>query len=389
MKNEKRGKDRPEGSVLFEPIKIGALTIRNRFVRSATHDFMADESGFVTDRQVALFDRLARGEAGLIITGHAFVEPRGKASLFQTAAYDDRFITGLRRISETVRRTPSRILLQLAHAGRQTKEKFAGGIPLAPSAVHEPVFKLTPHPMSPVEIRSVIGAFVSAAGRAREAGFDGVQLHAAHGYLLSAFLSPHTNRRRDAWGGSLENRLRLTLEIAAGIQNLAGPDFLLTVKLNTTDLLPSGLDIAEAMQAAVLLEKAGIHAIEVSGGMSEAGNTSVWKGPFEEHEEGYFLEAASRLKSVVSIPVMGLGGFRSFGIMERAVQEGKADLISLSRPLIREPDLIRRFRSGLVQKSACISCNLCFNPRGIDCGDLKRKKTPSQGGGQTSSESRS
>ena len=255
--NEEKAKNKnaePEGSVLFEPIKIGALTTPNRFVRSATHDFMADESGCVTDRQVALFDRLAQGEVGLIITGHAFVEPRGKASLFQTAVYDDRFIAGLRRIPAAVHRTPARILLQIAHAGRQTKEKFAGGIPMAPSAVHEPVFKLMPHPMSPVEIRTVIRAFVAAAGRAREAGFDGVQLHAAHGYLLSAFLSPHTNRRRDVWGGSLENRLRMTLEIVAGIQNLAGPDFLLTVKLNTTDLLPSGLDIAEAMLALVLMD---------------------------------------------------------------------------------------------------------------------------------------
>ncbi len=389
MKKEKTSQAMPKKSVLFRPINIASLPISNRFVRSATHDFMADESGFVTDRQVALFDQLARGEVGLIITGHSFVDPRGKASLFQTAVHDDRFIAGLQRITETVHRTSSRIFLQIAHAGRQTKEKFAGGIPLAPSAVREPVFKLTPHPMSTAEIRSVIQAFIAAARRARDARFDGIQLHLAHGYLLSSFLSPYTNRRRDAWGGPLENRLRIATEIIAGIRDLVGSGYPLTVKLNTTDLLPSGLEIEEAIQAAVLLEKAGVHAIEVSGGMSEAGKTSIWKGPFKKHEEGYFVENAARVKSVVSIPVMGLGGFRSFEIMERAVREGKADLISLSRPLIREPDLVLRYRTGLARKSECISCNRCFNPRGIDCGDLKRKKIPTHKDRQTSSESRS
>jgi 2,4-dienoyl-CoA reductase-like NADH-dependent reductase (Old Yellow Enzyme family) len=362
-------------SILFSPIQIGPITVANRFVRSATHAFMSDADGYVTERQIKLLEDLAKGEVGLIVSGHAFIHRRGKASLAQTAVYDDRFVPGLQRMAEAVHRFSSRIFLQLAHAGRQTKEKLAGGIPVAPSAVYEPVFKITPHILTELDIQALIQGFVESAQRAKEAGFDGVQLHLAHGYLLSSFLSPHTNRRSDQWGGALANRMRIILQIIQGIQSGSGRDFPVMVKMNSTDLLPKGLNIEEAKAAAVILERAGIHAIEVSGGMSEAGRASVWKGPFTEAEEGYFLENAFHIKSAVTIPVLGLGGFRTFAKMEKAVQEGRADMISMSRPFIRTPDLIYRFKTGKINKSDCISCNKCFNPRGIECGDLKTSRS--------------
>ena len=196
-------------SVLFSPIEIGSVTLPNRFVRSATHDFMATKEGQITDRQISLFEDLAKGETGLIISGHACVSPEGKASLFQTGIYDDSFIPGMKQITDTVHKYPSKVFLQISHAGRQTKKKLSGSPPVSPSAVYEPVFKVMPKEMSALEIQKVKDDFIQSGRRAQEAGFDGVQLHIAHGYLLSSFISPYCNRRKDKWGGSLSNRIYL------------------------------------------------------------------------------------------------------------------------------------------------------------------------------------
>jgi 2,4-dienoyl-CoA reductase-like NADH-dependent reductase (Old Yellow Enzyme family) len=375
-----RDRPSPEDSILFTPCAVGQAVIHNRFVRSATHDFMADDDGSITDRQVDFFSRLAEGEVGLIITGHAFVNPRGKAGPRQIGIHDDGLVPGLARLAAVVHRFPSRIFVQLAHAGRQTKEKYSGGIPLAPSAVFEPVYQVLPREMTEEEISATIDDYVQGALRAREAGFDGVQVHAAHGYLLSSFLSPHTNRRSDAWGGPLENRTRIVSAIIRGIKETAGAGFPVAIKLNSSDLMPGGLDIGMAVQAARRFESDGLDAVEVSGGTSEAGRGSIWPGIRPEDEEGYFVEAAAKIKGSVGIPVFGLGGLRTFREMEKVVLDGRADFVSLSRPFIREPGLVRLFREGKVGRSECISCNKCFNPRGIACADLagraRRARTP-------------
>jgi len=357
-------------SVLFTPVRIGMVSVPNRFVRSATHDFMAGEDGSITDRNVALFSRLAEGEVGLIITGHAYVSPAGKAGPRQIGVHEDRMVEGLSRIPRAVHHFPTRIFLQIAHAGRQTKEKICGCVPVAPSAVYEPVFKLTPRAMTNAEVKATVKDFVQGGRRAKEAGFDGVQLHVAHGYLLSSFISPHTNRRQDEYGGSLLNRLRIVREVLHGLKSLTGPDFPVIAKLNSSDFLQQGLSVEDSIEMARVLEADGLDGLEVSGGTSEAGLGSVWKGLRPLEEEGYFVDSASRIKAALNIPVFGLGGFRTFAVMERAVEQRKVDLISLSRPLIREPGLVKKFRLEEAQKSDCISCNKCFNPRGIQCGDL-------------------
>jgi 2,4-dienoyl-CoA reductase-like NADH-dependent reductase (Old Yellow Enzyme family) len=330
-----------ENSILFSPIKIGSIEIPNRFVRSATHEFMAEPDGMPTGRLARLFEKLAEGEVGLIITGHAYVHPLGKASPGQTGIYDNRFVDALRPIPRAVHATATKIFLQIAHAGRQTKPKIAGGTPVSPSPVYDPSVKLEPKELTGDEIRGLIADFIAAARRAKEAGFDGVQLHMAHGYLLSSFISPHVNRRTDEWGGSPENRARMALDIVRGIKVANGRDFPLIVKLNSTDFLP-------------------------------AGRGSVWTGLRAEEDEGYFVESAARIKAAVRVPVFGLGGNRTFAAMERFVREGKIDLISMSRPFIREPYLVRKFREGVIAKSECISCNKCFNPRGISCAELRK-----------------
>ncbi|NOR53380.1 MAG: NADH:flavin oxidoreductase [Candidatus Aminicenantes bacterium] len=366
-------KNKKVESVLFTPIKIGVIEIPNRFVRSATHDFMAAHDGSITEKHISLFENLARGEVGLIITGHAYINPGGKASPYQIGICTDDLIEGLGQITEAVHRYPSRIFLQLSHAGRQTNPKLCGTTPLAPSSVYEPIFKITPKEMSHEEIKAVIGDFIQSCHRAKQAGFDGVQLHVAHGYLLSSFISPYTNRRKDEWGGPLSNRLRIVVEIIRGIKGLEGKEFPLIVKLNSSDFLPHGLKLEESIEIAKILEKEGIDAIEVSGGMAEAGKGSVWKGLRSEEEEAYFVDNAARIKKAISIPVFALGGIRSFSVMEKIIEKGKSDLISLSRPFIRDPLMVMKFRTGMIQKSECISCNKCFNLRGISCAELKKK----------------
>lgn len=357
-------------SILFTPAKIGTLEVPNRFVRSATHDFMAQKDGSISDPQVSLYNNLAKGEIGLIITGHAYIQPEGKASINQIGIHSDIMIEGLRKITEAVHQFSSRIFLQLSHAGRQTKEKLCGCTPLAPSSVYEPVFKVMPKEMSTEEIVKVIDDFIQGSRRAKQAGFDGVQLHMAHGYLLSSFLSPYTNKRKDEWGGSLLNRVRIASEIIQGIKELLGKEFPVIVKLNSSDFLPTGINLKESIEVAKILEQENIDGIEVSGGTAEAGQGSVWKGPRPEEDEGYFVESADKIKKALSIPVIGLGGIRSFQVMEKIIDKGKADLISMSRPFIRDPFLVRKFHSAEIKKSECISCNKCFNLRGIRCAEL-------------------
>jgi 2,4-dienoyl-CoA reductase-like NADH-dependent reductase (Old Yellow Enzyme family) len=361
-------------SVLFSPIAVGGVEIPNRFVRSATQDYMATDGGEVTDRQVDLYARLAEGEVGLVISGHAFVRPDGQASPRQLSVFDDRSVEGLARIPAAVHRFPSRVFLQIAHSGRQTKERLCGCVPISPSAVYDPVSKVMPRELASDEVRALIADFVGAARRAKEAGFDGVQLHVAHGYLLSSFLSPHTNRRADEWGGPLENRVRVIIEIQRGIRRLLGR-FPIIAKLNSSDLLPEGgLTVEESVRAAVLLEAEGLDGVEVSGGMAEAGRGSIWPGLRIPEDEGYFVDAAAKVKAAVKVPVFGLGGIRSLGTAERFVREGRVDLVSMSRPFIRDPFLVKRFREGKLAMSECISCNKCNNPRGIRCGELEAKK---------------
>jgi 2,4-dienoyl-CoA reductase-like NADH-dependent reductase (Old Yellow Enzyme family) len=366
-------------SILFSPITLGSIDIPNRFVRSATHDFMADDHGRICPDQIQMFQDLAQGGVGLILTGHAYVNLEGKASLRQTGVDSDEKIDGLRRITAEVHKSSAKIFLQISHAGRQTKSKLCGCTPLAPSAVYEPTFKITPRAMTEEDIQSTINDFSQAGRRAKEAGFDGLQLHIAHGYLLSSFISPYTNRRSDNWGGSLDNRFRIIREIIGGIRALTGLRFPIIAKLNACDFLEDGLLLEESKTIAGTLEKEGLVGIEVSGGMAEAGQGSVWKGLRSEEEEGYFLEQAAEIKKPLSIPVFGLGGLRTLSVIEKAVGTGRVDMISLCRPFIQDPAIVEKFRTGDKKKSDCISCNGCFNPRGISCAEnrrLEKQKKP-------------
>ncbi|MFQ5862354.1 MAG: NADH:flavin oxidoreductase [Candidatus Brocadiales bacterium] len=358
--------------LLFSPIDINSLTLPNRFVRSATNEYMTDNNDYVTDRQATLYEELARGGVGLIITGHAYVRRDGKASKKQAAVYDDKFIPAYKRLLEKVKPYDTKVMLQITHGGRQTKPEICGSTPIGPSPITDKSTDITPREMTHDDIRDVVNCFGQAARRAQEAGFDGIEIHAAHGYLLSEFLSPYTNHRDDEWGGAIENRARIVIEVLKTCRLHTAKSYPIFVKLQSDDCIEGGLGVGEAVEIARMLDKEGIDAIETSGGIAESFPSACQTDIDSPDKEGYFVSNAERIKKAVSAPIIAVGGIRSIGVMASIIEDKKADLISMSRPFIREPDLVDRLRKGLATKSACISCNQCWHPDGIRCAQLAK-----------------
>ena len=349
-------------SVLFQPASIGSLELPNRFIRSATWEGLAAPDGGCTDELAGLMGALAAGGVGLIITGHAYVRPEGFAVRGQLAADRDECIAGLARMAQAVHAEGGRIALQLAHGGVLASTQRTGLPAFAPSRLGGPE-KTVRREMSEADIEDTIRAYGEAALRAKKAGFDAVQVHAAHGYLLSQFLSPWFNRRTDRWGGSIENRARIVLDILSSVRAAAGGDYPLLVKMNSEDFLQGGLTREDSLQAALLIAAAGADAIELSGGTLLSGKLSPSRPKIEGVEqEAYFRDAARLFKARLRIPLALVGGIRSFEVAEGLVNGGIADFVSMSRPFIREPGLVNRWKSGDRRRAACISDNRCFGP---------------------------
>lgn len=350
-------------AALFEAISIKGMKLNNRFVRSATWEGLAKKDGSVTLKLCEMMAELARNEVGLIISGYAFISPDGQSSPYQIAAHDDCFLKGLHEMAQAVHSAGGKIALQLVHAGKFSTPELTGQTPMGPSAE-----KSEDQPgcreMSAVDISAVISAFTEAATRAKQAGFDAIQLHAAHGFLLSQFLSPAFNRRTDEYGGTLENRVRLLLDVVRNIRKAVTPDYPILVKLNSEDFLENGMTHGEAVEVAGMLEEATVDAIEFSGGTVASQELIPPRpGSLKSREnEGYYREAAKLYKQKVGIPLMLVGGIRSLEVAEELIESGLADFISLSRPLIGEPDLVKRWHAGDRRKSECLSCNACFGP---------------------------
>lgn len=370
---------------LFEPAKIATLELRNRFVRSATVESLCTEDGRVTDAYLKAYERLARGGAGLIVPGNFYVSQIGRSYALQTVVDRDEVIDDLRRVVTVVRDNGARIVAQLNHGGRQADPKIIGQKPIGPSAVRDKLSLVKPREMTEEEIEKTIEEFAEGARRMKEAGFDGVQIHAAHGYLINQFLSGYTNRRRDRWGGPLENRMRFLVEVYKRVRARVGEGYPILVKINAIDYAKGGVTVEECVAACRKLEELGIAAVEVSGGIAEKGLSTI-KGdiPMDllmegrswiekvglrlaakalrkaaAFEEGYFLPLAAEVKKHVKVPVLAVGGMRSLARMEEALEKGWADFISLCRPLIRQPNLVRLFEEGKADSSSCTSCNRC------------------------------
>jgi 2,4-dienoyl-CoA reductase-like NADH-dependent reductase (Old Yellow Enzyme family) len=370
-------------SKLFETTKIKSLTLPNRFVRSATWTAMASPtdgspSPLLIDKMV----KLAQGGVGLIIPGMALIEKEDSSGTRQLGVYSDDLIPGLSSMTKAVHKAGGKIAMQIVHPGLQAPLM---GWPLGaigPSVMQGEKGPLN-REMTLDDIRGVVNAFGQAAVRAQKAGFDGVEIHGAHGWLLSEFLSPFFNKRTDAYGGSIENRARIVLETIRSIRKAVSNQYPVMIKVNSEDLLPGGLSVDDMLRAAVMFEDAGIDAIELSGGTTWGGFVlGNWDLTYMKtvKTEAYWREAAMRLKKTVNVPVMLVGGIRSFETAEQLVNGGVADYVSLSRPLMREPNLVNRWKSGDTSRAACISENACGTPerlaealagKGVRCVHVK------------------
>jgi 2,4-dienoyl-CoA reductase-like NADH-dependent reductase (Old Yellow Enzyme family) len=355
---------------LFETTEINGMKLANRFVRAATHEGMAMDDGSVIPKLTETMVDLANGGVGLIISGQMYVSPEGKAGPIQLGIYKDELVDGLKTMCEAVHNAGGKIFAQLAHAGNAAIEAD-GNIPHVVSAF-EGLSESPRHELTKEDIKKVVKAFGDAAGRAKEAGFDGVEFHSAHGYLLNQFLSPVYNLREDEYGGSIENRGRIHLEVYNAIREAVGKEYPVLVKINNEDYVENGLSLEDSVMVSKMLAGAGLDAIELSGGTSDSGKLGPARvGINKEEKEAYFREAAAVYKKEIDLPLILVGGMRSFSVAEQIIDSGIADYISMCRPLVREPGLIKRWQSGDTAPSKCKSDNLCYGPamsgKGIYC----------------------
>ena len=364
-------------SKLFESGTINGMELSNRFVRSATWEGMAADNGAVTPKLKEIYAALAKGGVGLIISSHAYVNKQGQAGPWQLGVYKDELVEGLKEMAAVVHDNGGKVVMQLAHAGAFAVSQLTGEPPAVVSAVEG----LTPpdaNVFAAGDIADLASAFADAAVRARDAGFDGVQIHSAHGYLLSQFLSPLYNRREDDYGGGIENRARALMQVYRAIRAAVGDNYPILAKLNSCDFVDGGLELADALRAGKMLADAGLDALEISGGTLTGGRMGPSRMVKNEEQEAYFKDEARAFRKALGIPLILVGGMRSLEVAEGLADEGVTDYISMCRPLIREPDLVNRWKSGDRRKALCKSDNACFKPgvegKGVYCVTAEREQ---------------
>lgn len=363
---------------LFVPGSINTLSLKNRLIRSATWEGMCAPDGQPTPKLADYYKELVKGGIGLIISGYTYVSVEGKQQPGKMGIYTDDFQEAFQHLTSAVHDLGGKIAIQLVHAGGQANSKVSGFPTCAPSAIQAAQFSELPRALTVQEIQDIVHDFSQAAKRAKAWGFDAIQIHGAHGYLVNQFLSPLTNQRTDAYGGSLENRSRFLKEIFQEIRVQVGKEYPLFIKLNGDDHLEGGFGRQEALILAAQLSDMGMDAIEVSYGTVASGKLNPARGKINEPaKEAYNLDLALAIKQRITCPVICVGGFRSSQIACAAVETHGMDFIALSRPLIREPSLPHLWEKNEKDTAACISCNGCFKPGiargGIYC--VAEKKT--------------
>ncbi|MDE0236338.1 MAG: NADH:flavin oxidoreductase [bacterium] len=365
---------------VLRPGEIAGVETRNRIIRSSTSETMADDRGIITQQYHDFHTRLARNGVGLIFTGHCSVHPRGNYIRGMTALDRDEVIGPMKKLTDAIHAEGGKIFAQLNHAGSQSRDESVE--PLAPSVVENPQFHRLPlAAASTDEIWEAIEGFGNAARRVREAGFDGVHVHAGHGYLLSEFLSPATNRREDEWGGTLENRQRLLLETYRAMRAAVGDDYPITNKIGLWDYVPDGLTVEEGRATVTMMDNAGVDAIEISAGLMspKAESAARYVGVTRRRalqdkllhrvlaapvKEAYYLEETRRHRATARGKTILVGGVRTIELMNEVIEDGSADFVSLARPFIREPDLVRQIEGGRTGMVDCVSCNICLMHEG-------------------------
>ncbi len=379
---------------VFEKAEIGKVVLKNRIIRSATHDGLADENGAPTQQLIRKYEFLADNDVGCIITGYAAVSANGLSPYPRMLRADsDDLIEPYKNLTESVHKYGTPIILQLAHCGRQTSSKIIGHQKVAPTAKRHLFYPDKAKKLNEKEIYDIIYDYINAARRAAQAGFDGVQLHCGHGYLLHDFLSPYGNQREDKWGGSTENRCRIVCEIIKGIKEKA--EIPVWVKLSADDMRKGGMNIEESINIAKLLEKSGCECIEVSCGTVEDGMNTMrskvmpMEAVFKYREpcasfpkvlskislsaanlinplirqlqplENFNVDNAEKIKKAVSIKVIVVGGIHKLDDIIKIISGEKADFVSMCRPFICEPNLVKKFKTSNQKEAKCIMCNYC------------------------------
>ena len=351
---------------LFESVFVGGIHLKNRTIRSATFEAPAVEGGCFAENLIPIYKNLAEGEVGAIVTGMVGVDESSCLLSGTVKAYERKFVSELHKLTELVHKYGCKIIVQINHCGLKSMYSDEGGRLLAPSD-----WKVSPdkiaQEMTSEDIAAVSESFAKAAVWCREAGADGVQIHCAHGYLLSQFLSSHFNKRQDEYGGDIDGRGRIVFEVYDAIRRHTGHDYPIWMKINCKDMAEDGTNAEEYLRFCTKLAERGINAIEVSGGIAIGLKSSPVPIIRKETDEGYFAAEAAALAERVKASVISVCGHRTPGSMEEWLNKSGIEAISLSRPLISEPGLVKRWQTGDRSKARCISCNKCFRAGEFGC----------------------
>ena len=351
---------------LFDETQLSGMKLKNRFVRSATYDGFADERGHLTEELLQIYENLAKGGVGTIITGMTYISDLEGPLPRQMGIYDNSFIVEFKKLTTMIHRYDAKIVLQIAWLGSQSSNA-AGTVVWGPSEVEDLFYKTTTREMNVKDILFVQKAFAEAALRAKRAGFDGVQIHMAHGYLLSKFLTPYYNRRNDRYGGRIENRARISFDTYRAVRDKVGSDYPVLIKINSEDFMNHGMDFTECKYVCKKLAQLGVSAIEISGGSPSSRANEGAVRTISAEQESYFKTYAAEIAKDVTIPVILVGGNRNFDQLMEIINQTSIEYIALCRPLIRESNLISRWWDGELGSSKCISCNKCFRRGGTRC----------------------
>lgn len=316
---------------LFDSIEIKGLHLNNRLVMPPMATKMATDAGEVTERHLKHYTARARGSVGLIIVEHTYVLKNGQMSASQLGLHDDKLVAGLKRLVDAIHHEGARVVIQLTHAGAKAAREITGEQPAGPSDVAPPKGKESPRALKIAEMQHIVAAFGEAARLAMDVGFDAVELHGAHGFLLCQFLSPLTNRRTDRYGGSLENRLRFPKEVIIEVKSKIGKNTPLFYRFGADDMVEGGMDREEGKLAAAHLERAGVDVMDISAGLAGSGHESFT-------EQGYFVPLAQGVKEKVRVPVIGVGNITEPEYADRIVREGRVDLVAFGHMLLSNPE---------------------------------------------------
>ncbi|WP_026883451.1 NADH:flavin oxidoreductase [Clostridium akagii] len=352
---------------LFDKTSINTLQLKNRFIRAATWDEMADDNGHINDETINRYETLAKGGASLILTGYAFISKDEQPNPGMFGIYDDSFIAEYKNLTDKVHKYGTKISMQIVYGGSQCDHPLAKEMTIyGPSAVKNIVTGITPIEATKNDIKALVVKFGDAALRAKKAGFDAVEIHAAHGYLLSQFLTPYYNRRTDEYGGVIHNRARIIYEVIAEIRKRLGKTFPIMIKLNFDDFMKnnSGLTKEESIAVFKRIDELGIDMIEPSAInlSSGEGRSPSFKGINAIEKQSYFKEAATNIADVVkNAKVILVGGNKNFDLMDEILNSTKIEYFSLSRTLLCEPDLINKWIDNKDYKPKCVSCNKCWD----------------------------